>query len=211
MKIQTVSQKHKQGFTLVEMIGVLAIIAVLAALLVPRVFAAINDARVNSAVMSYNSARSAAMVYFGKYGRFASTGGTTIASYSAGVSTNWDRAVLLPEGLLDRPFTTRVATGNQIVVTNAAAIGTAADGFNSSYNLDNNTSVNINDASAGTTVVQVVLTGVALDDAREINKRIDGDEVAFGDGGTYLDTVGRVKYDFGTSSSGSVYIYVAHK
>jgi prepilin-type N-terminal cleavage/methylation domain-containing protein len=210
MKIQTVSRKHHKGFTLVEMIGVLAIIAVLAALLVPRVFAAINDARVNSAVMSYNSARSAAMVYFGKYGRFGGVGGTPLTAFDAGVSTNWDRGVLLTEGLLDRPFSTRVAEGNFIVVTNALATTSAADGFNQSYNLDNNTTV-VNDASAGTTVIQVVLTGVALDDAREINKRIDGDEAAFGDGGTTTDTVGRVKYNFGAGSSGTVLIYLAHK
>ena len=75
MKRTSLNKKRTQGFTLVEMIGVLAVIAVLAALLVPRVFAAINESRLNNAVSGVNGVKSAAMQYFGKYGCFGDASG----------------------------------------------------------------------------------------------------------------------------------------
>jgi prepilin-type N-terminal cleavage/methylation domain-containing protein len=212
MKIQnvSVSRSHRKGFTLVEMIGVLAIIAILASLLVPRVFAAINDARVNAAVMSYNTARSAAMIYFGKYGRFGGPAGVVITDFANTNATSWDRNVLLTEGLIERSFTTRVATTNTVELVAAHGSSTVVAATNAAYNLDNNSAV-VNDASGGVVVLQAVLAGVSIDDARDINRRIDGDEAAFGDGGTATDLVGRVKYGFGASTFGTVRIYIADR
>ena len=47
MKINTHLPKRRQSkaFTLIEMIGVLAVIAILAALLIPKIFNAINSAQ----------------------------------------------------------------------------------------------------------------------------------------------------------------------
>jgi prepilin-type N-terminal cleavage/methylation domain-containing protein len=47
MKLKTKTNNNK-GFTLIEMIGVLAVIAILAALLIPKVFQAITEARINT-------------------------------------------------------------------------------------------------------------------------------------------------------------------
>src|SRR2546426_12807677 len=58
------------AFTLIEMIGVLAVIAILAAMLIPRVFEAINSARINNAAVSCETIKTAAADHYGKYGRF---------------------------------------------------------------------------------------------------------------------------------------------
>ena len=57
--------------------------------------------------------------------------------------------------------------------------------------------------------MHAVIPGVALDDAVELNRKIDGENL---DGTTASqDLEGRVKYDFGTATVGTVYIYIAHK
>src|ERR1044071_4050175 len=58
--------RRNQGFTLIEMIGVLAVIAILAAVLVPKVFEAINNAKVNNAAMSCQTVKTAIIDHYAK-------------------------------------------------------------------------------------------------------------------------------------------------
>ena len=55
------SRKSNQAFTLIEMIGVLAVIAILASMLIPKIFEAINSARINNTVQSYNAVKTAVL------------------------------------------------------------------------------------------------------------------------------------------------------
>lgn len=205
-QIKSVKKAARLGFTLIEMIGVLAIIAVLAGLLLPRIFEAMNDARINSDAMGYNSVKSAAMGYFGKYGRFGDAAGTAYTPAPV-TATDWG-AVLLTTGLIEKPFSSKIG-GNNSLVEIISATPDNVTGANSAYSMDG---ASVTNSTVGASiVVQVHLTGVDLSDARALSMRLDGELLSNTNiaGGT--DLKGKVKYDFGADSTGEVYLYVIHK
>ncbi|MGC8990340.1 MAG: type II secretion system protein [Verrucomicrobiia bacterium] len=211
--MKTQVQSKSRGFTLIEMVGVLAIIAVLSALLVPRIFSAINESRLNGAITSINSAKTAAVAYYGKYGKFGGYNGVDLASTNA----DWD-LVLLQEGLLEKPFETKLSNlsstnAHQIQLVSGVASTTAATDVNAAYNLDNNSTAPnpVNDAS-GKWVIQAYIQGVNIDDAIELNNRMDGALDPVTKGSTTANTLGRVKYTApAADNTVDVRVYLAHK
>ena len=97
MKINIASKNNGRlqmnGFTLIEMIGVLAVIAILAALLIPKVTSAISDARVNSTVGSYQAIQAAAAGHYAKYNSFDLSTNSMVLPPPI---TTFDSTVLLP-------------------------------------------------------------------------------------------------------------------
>ncbi len=203
MKNSTIRTSHRRrGFTLVEMIGVLAVIAVLAGLLVPRVFDAIGQARINTAALGYNSLRSATTLYFGKYGKLAGVAGAPLAPGTANAIA-WDSKVLLPEGFVEKPFKTDLATTTAVQLVAATGSAAVVETVAGTYDL-NGAGLN---TVIGTTVIEAVLTGISAEDAKALNDRIDG--AALGTALGVADILGRVKYD--PTAPGTVRIYLAHK
>src|SRR5436190_10060635 len=100
VKNHRAGNRGKKGFTLTEMIGVLAVIAILAAVLVPKVFEAINNSRVNNTAMSLNSVKTAVADHYAKYGSLLSTNGVTITMADP-FATNYSKTLLL-EGFMDK-------------------------------------------------------------------------------------------------------------
>ena len=106
INVRGAEQRQSRAFTLIEMIGVLAVIAILAALLIPKVFNAINDARVNNVIVSYETIKTAVTDHYGKCGALNLT--TNGAPCTPGQLAAYDTGVLLPEGLIDKPFTVKI-------------------------------------------------------------------------------------------------------
>lgn len=198
-------RKKPTGFTLIEMVGVLAVIAILAAILVPKIFSAIEESRYNNAIASINGVKAATMNYFAKQGGF--------------VPSDTFGNVLITNGDLERPFATRIGTDWGLEVKTAATAGVAnGNRFNK---LDGN-----NVAASGN-VVQCRIVGVPVSDAYELSKRLDGtamcatagagpdnilgnedDIPAIGN----LDDKGRVIYAAADANGlTTVYVYIAHK
>src|SRR5712692_2169638 len=120
---QTLARK---GFTLIEMIGVLAVIAILASLLIPKIFEAINNARVNNAIVSYNTVKTAFADHYAKFGGIAVT--TNGAAIPAGTAPPvrvpglaYYDGFLLTEGFLDKPFSVKIGTNSYATAVPAAA------------------------------------------------------------------------------------------
>src|SRR6185503_16012639 len=179
----------KRAFTLIEMIGVLAVIAILAALLIPKIFEAINNARVNNAAVSYNTVKTALADHYAKYGTMLASNGVPIVA-GQNQSTNMDR-VLVAEGFMDKPFIVKIGDGinNRVEVVPAVTAATAVDATNTAFDLDGSGAA-VNDAP-GSVVVLGIIYGVAAGDAKDLNDRIDGATLGVTTGD---DLKGRVKY-----------------
>jgi prepilin-type N-terminal cleavage/methylation domain-containing protein len=215
---------RQSGFSLVEMIGVLAIIAILAVVIVPKVFSTIASSRVTSAVGSANSMKTAVTDFAGKYGNIPLT-----------VAASRIDDLLITAGLLDTRFLVKIgtqpgttalagatwsnATGTWIAtggvsqatqsrvisLTSAPAAIPGVAGTN--YRLDGTT-----DLPAAARVVSCVLPGVTLNDARELSLKLDGDAMTQPVSSALADTSGKVTYAApAAAGTTTVYIYLVHQ
>lgn len=212
---------RQTGFSLVEMIGVLAIIAVLAVIIVPKVFSTIASSRITSAAASVGAMKSAVVEYASKYGSLPITV----------VNSRLDD-VLLADSLIDGRFSAKIGTpqtipavagatynrttstwtggasqANQtrlICLASTTAVPSASAGAN--YRL-NGGNVNL---PAGARVASAVIVGVTGTEARELSLRIDGDAFTAANAAA-ADDNGKVVYAAPAAGITTVYIYIAHQ
>ncbi len=213
MRIKT---KNHQGFTLIEMIGVLAVIAILAAVLIPKVFEAINNSRINNAAMSCQGAKTALTDHYAKYGAIAVDGTTTPPTAATAAQMLQFDQILMKEQLMDKLFDTKIGVANKgdgtttrvsLLDLSAAVVGTTAvTGTSATFDLDG-VGTAVSDIS-GSYAAVAVINGVALNDAWELSKRIDGENLSAANA-TAADLKGRVKY--AATSPTDVYVYLTHR
>lgn len=214
------NRRKLSGFTLIEMIGVLAVIAILAAVLIPKVFEAINNARVNNAAMGCNAAKTAVIDHYAKFGGLLLDGRTTTPAtpFALGdaAALNFD-AVLLGEQFMDKPFSTKIGDANTGAATKTrvtllavpATVGAADGGFALAGSGSDTPPSDI----SGSAVAIAVITGVLAEDARSLNRKIDGESASMGEITSGADLKGRVKYAApdSTTKKTDVYVYLTHR
>lgn len=214
MRILRKNPHRSSGFTLVEMIGVLAVIAVLAAMLIPKIFEAINTARLNNAIRSIDTIRKAIAEHVGDNGSFTGPAGIELTTTH---QADFDTTVLMVEGRIDKGFTVKLggSTKPQIQLkTPSTSGGTATIQTAGGYDLDGNGTVDASFADTNSAwVVEAVITGVSAPDAKALNDRIDGTTSPFAAPAlNALDKEGRVQYAaIVAAATGTVYIYLAHR
>src|SRR5947207_4085853 len=118
--------KHKlaQGSSLLEVIGVLAIIAILAATLIPTVFGAIHSASINQTASSLNPVRTACAGHYAQFASIAADGSLSPAGLipldgTDPRSVHFDK-ILMAEAFLDSLFTPKI--GDRILSSNNTRI-----------------------------------------------------------------------------------------
>jgi prepilin-type N-terminal cleavage/methylation domain-containing protein len=214
------------GFSLVEMIGVLAIIAILAVVIVPKVFSTIASSRVTSALGSVTSMKTAVTEFVGKYGTVPTTGPNARIDdllVTSGILENrfsvkignqpsnppragatWDNAsgTWVPSG-----GTSQVAPPIQsrLICLNANTAGVPGVNGNN-YRLDGSTNL-----PAGSRVISAVIAGALIADARELSQKVDGGAMTQGNSSNAADTDGKVTYAAPVGGLTNVYIYLAHQ
>lgn len=222
------SRRRRLGFSLVEMIGVLAIIAILAVIIVPKVFSTIASSRITSAAASVNAFKSTISEFSGKYGTIPLANGTLRLD-----------DLLVKAGMLESRFAVKIGTppsGSQAgtwALASGAWTGTAggtdqsaapiqsriiavdsvtnvlpsvALGTNFFLNPSTPLSFATDSLPANSRVVVAVIAGVTATEAFELSRTIDGVAMSETDS-TTADDRGRVVYTTGTTRN--VYIYLA--
>ncbi len=195
-------RERRQGFTLLETIGVLAVIAVLAALLLPRIFEAMDRARINQVVVGCHTIKTAVLQHYANYGEIASVKGVSVPLSALG---HFDH-VLLAEGLIDKPFA--VLVGDRTSTNTTIRVLAATDGA-TAYDLDGD---GHDDTTHGQYLVEAVIAGVNRSDAIAINEALDGAAEFLGANPGGNDNRGRVIYKMPhPKTSADVRIYLTHR
>jgi prepilin-type N-terminal cleavage/methylation domain-containing protein len=213
MKLKT-NQTKQGAFTLIEMIGVLAVIAILAAVLIPKVFEAINNSRINNAAMSCDTVKAAIADHYSKWGGLNIDGSTGTGVVIPGASIpylSYD-AVLLKEQFLDKLFVTKIGDGvngtlnTHVELIPCPALGATVDTTQlTGYSLSGNATTN---ECSGSYVIQAVITGATEADAQALSQRVDGNNLSTAALGND-DIKGRVKY--AKNSPTTIYVYLTHR
>jgi prepilin-type N-terminal cleavage/methylation domain-containing protein len=217
------STRRQSGFSLIEMIGVLAIIAILAVVIVPKVFTTIEGSRITAAVSSINAVRSAVTDFAGKYG--------TIPATTANSRLD---DLFLAAGYMDSRFAVKIGTppANPPIAsatwTYANGVWTAAGGANqasqsriirllsnvtapSTANGANYRLNGVTDLPAGSLVASAVLVNVTGSQAQQLSLKIDGDPYSAANA-TTADAAGKVVYNTPTAAGlTTAYVYLAHQ
>ena len=203
------------------MIGVLAIIAILAVVIVPKVFSTIASSRVTNAAGSVTALKSTVTEFAGKYGTLPTT-----------VAASRIDDLLLTAGMLESRFVVKIGTqpANPPIVgatwTYAAGAWTAAGGASqatqsrviclvsnvtapsaangANYQLDGAT-----DLPAGSRVISAVIVNATGGEARELSSKLDGDAYT-ATTALLADNAGKVVYAAPNAAGlTTVYIYIA--
>lgn len=220
--------RPQRGFSLVEMIGVLAIIAVLAVIIVPKVFSTIASARITSAASSTGAMKSAVVELAAKYGTLPVTG----------TNSRLDD-LLVTDGLIDSRFAVKIGTpqtlpeiagatwtrangawvsaggANQANQTKLICLATTAASIAAVPSAAAGANYHLNGAASlplGSRVVSAVIRGVTGTEARELSLRIDGDAYTELTPAT-VDNRGKVVYAVPAANTGltNVYVYLVHQ
>ncbi len=201
--------RFDRAFTLIEMIGVLAIVACLAALLVPMIFEAVSSARIGEALGDLQTCKTAVASHAAKWPSLASDNGINLTVPVSMPYPSYDR-VLVAEGFLDKPLASRLGTNATVQLVNISSLtaDSSPDGSNGAYDLGGSGQ---NDVT-GLYLVEAIIYGVSQADARALNNRLDG--AALGEIGNSLhDLLGRVIYarPHAQGTLYDVHVYIAHQ
>jgi len=214
-------RRSSGAFTLIEMIGVLAVIAVLASVLIPKVFEAITNARLGTVPLGLNTVKIASLEHFIRYNTMASQNGAPLVF--TGTYDDFD-LILLAEGLLDKPFTVKVGTNATIRLVDVSGLNAGSRPLDENnpgaYDLDGDGD---NDIVQAKYLLEAVIDEPLRVEVASVNDIMDGPGMGFsspqGD-----DNKGRVVYrDKGNDPNpnanpnarrrrpGTMYIYITHR
>jgi general secretion pathway protein G len=227
MNLNEKYSQRDQGFTLIEMIGVLAVVAVLAAMIIPKVFDIIASSKIDALGAAVKTYETAVTKYYTDIGSVLplnasgvpqtenSGDSATVRSLAARLTLSSSDALNTGANLWSKfngPYLEKfdsasppaLGTNMYIPARTAVSYGTSVTGNNLGWDLkgdDGNSDLN-----TGANVVYFRLTGIGEEDFLELDRMLDPD---VGSTDAEKEVRGRAKWQSG--SGGTLYLYLAHR
>jgi len=184
--------RKQKGFTLIEMIGVLAVIAILAAIVAPKIFDAIRDAKIDTLVTNINSVRTSIVQYYKDTSTFpqhdadptAVRAGTAVKDLiTRPIDPNTTQRLRGWQGpYIDKELENPInPTGDFVILDTASptAAGPTPNPGTVSFDLDGDGIAdysNVANVDGRIFVISYALvTGLTADEARELSEILDSD------------------------------------
>lgn len=223
-----VASRRRAGFSLVEMIGVLAIIAILAVVIVPKVFSTIASSRVTAAAASINSIKTSVVEFADKFGTLPMTNNNSRIDdllFTAGIMEGRFAVKIgvQPATFIDGAGWARNAATGAWAAGGAAGAGNNQTGQSRIICLNSTAGVpsvargaNFQlkpavDLPAGSRVISAVIVNCTANEALELSRRIDGDGGTEPDA-TTADNAGKVVYAAPNAQGlTTAYVYITHQ
>jgi len=184
-------RKSNKGFTLIEMIGVLAIIGILASVVAPKVIEAIRDAKVTSSLANLNTIKSAAINYYARYNAYVPD--STKLAVEPGSTTGWNRSygatgtltaskttfgdILMSEGLLEKIASSLGTSGSAQGNNSSSAtsvVGTSTSDYPEVLCKTITTTKQFTAAQNATRIIFFRIPAISLLEAAAIKTKVDG-------------------------------------
>jgi len=192
----------KFGFTLLEMVGVIAILSILFSLLIPKVFDAIEDSKIDVIIKTYDTVKSAVATHIAKNnGKIVDRNGNLIT-----YSKTFD-AELVAQGYLSGRIADKIGIGSTNPLYSWLGIG-AIDGQVTQWDFNGDGVVDLQDNNDR--IVKIKIGSLPRKIAWEVSKRIDGEALSATDINS-ADTKGSVIYGASHGSGDvitEVFIYI---
>ncbi len=201
-------KKNEAGFTLIEMVGVLAVIAILAALVAPKIFGVIADSKATRFAAEVSTYKGAVASWYKDIGTLASlaadgTADTAEPNFESDLTTNGGTTTTT--GLWAKwngPYIDSVksiAIGTALTIETNPGIATLAANETQSWDLSDDGN---GDMATSNQVVAIQVTGVSQTEFDKVDAIIDNGLTATS---AANESQGKCKY-----SGTTMYIYLAH-